>query len=104
MGLIMKDNDLKQAIRNAEHPALSADYERRALQKIRLAIGTAPANARFLGGNVLGFTGLTRRSQAVLLALMLFAAAWVVQQQFISHAEEDLMSIDTLSMSTLLAL
>jgi len=40
----------------------------------------------------------------VLLALMLFAAAWVVQQQFISHAEEDLMSIDTLSMSTLLAL
>lgn len=100
----MKDNDLKQVIRDAEHPALSAGYERRALQKIRLVTSTTPLSARMLGGNVLGFTGLSWRSRAVLLALMLFAAAWVLQQQGIFQAEEDLMSIDTLSMSTLLAL
>ena len=100
----MNDNDLKRAIRNAEHPPLSADYERRAMERIRLATRSTPLSTKALGGNVLGLAWLSRRGQLVLLALMLLAAAFVVQQQFLSQAEEDLLDIDTLSMSTLLAL
>jgi hypothetical protein len=97
----MNDNDLKQAIRHAEHPPLSVGFEQRALEKIGCAANT---ESSAVIGNTLGLIGLSRRSQAVLLALMLLAAGLLVQQQFLSQAEDDLLGIDTLSMSTLLAL
>ncbi len=101
-----QDDRLKQAIRQAPHPRLRTDFADRTLTRLTAARPNDAQSAVVVQGNALtlgGLGSLTRRRWMIFGAL-LFAAVLSVQVIQTMTADDELLELDTLSMSSLLAL
>ncbi len=101
-----QDDRLKQAIRQAPHPRLRTDFADRTLTRLATARPNDAESAVVVQGNALTLGGLgsvTRRRWMILGALLVVALLSVQVIQTMT-ADDELLELDTLSMSSLLAL
>ncbi len=101
-----RDDSLKQAICQAPHPRLSADFADQTLTRIANAKQNDQETTLVAQGGALSFGGfgsMTRRRWMIIGALVI-AAALSIQAIQTMTAEDELLELDTLSISSLLAL
>ncbi len=104
-----QNDHLKQAICDAPHPRLRPDFTEQTLARIAQARSVdhgvqvdSQGNTLALGG--LGRLGSIARRRWILTAAFVIAAAVSVQAIQMLTAEDDLLELDTLSISSLLVL
>ena len=89
------DEKLKDKIISDVHPKLSKDFSRKTLDSIFIKNKTSSVNI----DGTLGLFGLIRRHQFLLTGL-LFVGAFALQQGHQKYVDDELLHIDTLSMSS----
>jgi hypothetical protein len=104
-----QDDKLKHAIRQAPHPRLRRDFTEKTLARLATARSVAQGDQAYSQGNTLALGGLggsgsIARRRWMLAAAFIIAAVVAIQAIQMMTAEDDLLELDTLSMSSLLAL
>jgi len=89
------DEKLKDKIISDVHPKLSKDFSRKTLDSIFIKNKTSSVNI----DGTLGLFGFIRRHQFLLTGL-LFVGAFALQLGHQKYVDDDLLHIDTLSMSS----
>ena len=89
------DEKLKDKIISDVHPKLSKDFSRKTLDSIFIKNKTSSVNI----DGTLGLFGFISRHQFLLTGL-LFVGAFALQQGHQKYVDDDLLHIDTLSMSS----
>ena len=90
-----EDEKLKDKIISDVHPMLSENFSRKTLDSIFIKNETSSVN----NDGTLGFFGFIRRHQFLLTGL-LFVGAIALQQGHQKYVDDELLHIDTLSMSS----
>lgn len=101
-----QDDTLKQAIRQAPHPRLRPDFTEKTLARLAKTTPVDQAALVLSQGNTLALGGLGSvvRRRWLLVVACVVAAVVTVQAVQMMNAEDDLLELDTLSMSSLLVL
>lgn len=101
-----RDDRLKQAICQAPHPGLRSDFTDQTIARIANGKHTDQRETLAVQGDALlfGLFGSTTRRRWMIIAALAIAAALSVQAIQTMNAEDELLELDTLSMSSLLAL
>ncbi len=101
-----RDDTLKQAIRQAPHPRLRTDFADRTLARLATARPDDPQATVVAQGSALalGRLGSMTRRRWMILGALLVVALLSVQVIQTMTADDELLELDTLSMSSLLAL
>lgn len=101
-----QDDPLKQAIRQAPHPRLRPDFTEKTLARLAKTTPADQAAQVLSQGNTLALGGLgwMPRRRWLLVAACAVAAVIAVQAVQMMTTEDDLLELDTLSMSSLLVL
>lgn len=104
-----QDDKLKHAIRQAPHPRLRRDFTEKTLARLATTRSVTQGDQAYSQGNTLALGGLggsgsIARRRWMLAAAFIIAAVVAIQAIQMMTAEDDLLELDTLSMSSLLAL
>lgn len=104
-----QDDKLKHAIRQAPHPRLRPDFTEKTLARLATTRSVGQADQAFSQSNTLvlgglGWSGSIARRRWMLAAAFIIAAVVSIQAVQMMTAEDDLLELDTLSMSSLLVL
>ncbi len=101
-----QDDKLKHAIRQAPHPRLRPDFTERTLDRLATTRSLVRGDQVLSQGNTLalGGSGSMVRRRWMLAAAFIIAAVVSIQAAQMMTAEDDLLELDTLSMSSLLVL
>jgi hypothetical protein len=101
-----RDDRLKQAIRQAPHPGLRPDFMDQTIARITNGKHTDQQETLTVQGSALlfGMLGSATRRRWMIITALVIAAALSVQAIQTMNAEDELLELDTLSMSSLLAL
>ena len=101
-----QDDKLKHAIRQAPHPRLRPDFTEKTLVRLAKARPAEQTGLLVSQGNTLALGGIGSmpRRRWMLAAAFIIAALVSIQAVQMMTAEDDLLELDTLSMSSLLVL